>query len=138
MLMKPCPMCGKLYQYGKLYCPDCMPVYEARKAEHFKQASKRYDDKRKDSRETRFYKSKQWQRLAAATVMSKGYKCERCGKYANQVHHKVRITTKEGWCMRFEPSNLELLCLECHNAEHGRFQKRRSTLTPGGGSKSMS
>lgn len=148
MLMKPCPKCGKLYQYGKPYCPECMPIYEARRAERSKQSRKRYDENRKDDREVKFWKSGRWRKLAQATAGARGYKCERCGatigersdKCKNckrdhkcehcgvllyQVHHKVDIHTEEGWHRRFDPSNLELLCMDCHNAEHGRFQKRK-------------
>lgn len=124
MLMKPCTMCGKLYQYGKPYCPDCMPKYEQRKAEQFKNAAKKYDKSRKGTREYSFYRSKQWKTLSAATAMSRQYKCERCGAYANQVHHKVEIKTKEGWSRRLDPSNLALLCVRCHNSEHGRFMRK--------------
>lgn len=136
MLLKKCPKCGKLYPYGKPYCADCMPVYEAAKAEYKAESAKRYDAARKDDRETKFYKSKRWRKLAAATVTARGYKCERCGAYANQVHHKVEIKTEAGWFRRFDPSNLELLCMRCHNAEHKRFQKNPAGLAPGGGSKS--
>ena len=125
MLLKPCPMCGKLYPYGKPYCSACMPKYEANKAKYKAENAKRYDEKRRGERETKFYKSKQWQRLASATVARRGYKCERCGNYATQVHHKIEIRTKEGWNRRFDVTNLEILCTSCHNKEHNRFLKKR-------------
>lgn len=121
MLTKPCPRCGKLYPYGKPYCPECMPKYEADKLRHKAENMKRYDAKRRCERVTKFYKSKRWQKLADATLRARGYKCERCGAYAEQVHHRVEIRTEEGWHKRFDPAGLELLCLRCHNAEHGRF-----------------
>ena len=132
MLTKPCPMCGKLYPYGKPYCAECMPKYEAKKIAYKAENDKRYDEKRRSDRETKFYKSKAWQKLASATIAHRGYKCERCGEYAEQVHHRIEIKTDEGWHKRFDPANLEILCLRCHNREHGRFGKS-SRVDPRGG-----
>ena len=125
MLMKPCPKCGTLYSYGKPYCPKCMPIYEANKVGYKAKNQKNYDEKRKDSRERKFYKSKKWQTLATATMARRGYKCERCGAWGRQVHHKIPIQTPEGWNRRFDPSNLELLCIRCHNIEHNRERPKR-------------
>lgn len=124
MIMKPCPMCKQLYPYGKPYCENCMPIYEANKAKYKAENAKRYDVKRRGERETKFYKSKAWQKLAAATLARRGYKCERCGDYATQVHHKKYISTDEGWQRRFDVTNLEILCHKCHNEEHKRFLRK--------------
>lgn len=53
-------------------------------------------------------------------MQSKHYICERCGKTAVICHHKRYISPKNinnpeitlNW------SNLEALCLDCHNKEH--------------------
>jgi len=123
MLLKKCPKCGKLYAYGKPYCPECMPKYEADKAKYKAENAKRYDQKRKGTREYKFYRSDAWKRTAFDTLRKRKYKCERCGEWAEQVHHIQPIKTPEGWERRFDPTNLEILCIRCHNAEHKRFQK---------------
>ena len=78
-----------------------------------------------------FYKSKAWQRTRAAYAKSVGGLCERClkaGRYNAGVivHHKVHLTpeliTKPEIALSFD--NLELLCRDCHGAEHGRVNKR--------------
>lgn len=71
---------------------------------------------------TAFYKSKEWRRVSAAYMASKFYICERCGKPAQICHHKTWLNgsnvSDPNVALSFD--NLEALCLECHNAEHGR------------------
>ena len=71
-----------------------------------------------------FYKSKAWLRVSAAYMSSKSYICERCGKPAVICHHKTWLNAENvhdpAVALSFD--NLEALCLECHNAEHGRKQ----------------
>lgn len=69
----------------------------------------------------RFYKSKAWEQCRLAFVSSKFGLCERCYRPGNIVHHKIYLTPYNindpeitlGW------DNLELLCQDCHNKEHG-------------------
>ena len=54
-------------------------------------------------------------------MSSKNYVCERCGKPAVICHHKrwlndVNVNDPK---IALSFDNLEALCLECHNAEHG-------------------
>ena len=76
--------------------------------------SKGYDN-------TAFYKSKAWRRVSAAYMASKCYICERCGKPATICHHKTWLNGSNvndpNIALSFD--NLEALCIECHNAEHG-------------------
>ncbi len=73
-----------------------------------------------------FYKSKQW--FIARTVKTQNAKgrCERCGKIGEEVHHKIPLTVDNvsDALISLNQENLELLCRECHNNEHGRFQKK--------------
>lgn len=72
-----------------------------------------------------FYKSKQWERARALKVASCKGLCERClqrgiisaGKV---VHHKVYLTPEniQRPEISLNPAMLELLCQDCHNAEH--------------------
>ena len=83
-----------------------------------------------------FYQSNRWRKCAKAFAESKLYVCERChnqfprhdGKRQRWiVHHKIPLTPENitddniayGW------DNLQLLCIECHNAVHGRTPSRR-------------
>lgn len=78
-----------------------------------------------------FYSSEAWNRCRAAYKKSVGGLCENCLKHGfivpgEIVHHKVHLTpanietpeTALSW------ENLELLCRECHAAEHGKKRKR--------------
>ena len=68
-----------------------------------------------------FYTSQKWRRVATAYMSSKSYICERCGAPAVICHHKQWLDDKTvhdpSIALSFD--NLEALCIECHNAEHG-------------------
>ena len=127
MLLKSCGRCGKLIPYGISYCSICRPIVEAereaRRLESKRESDRRYN-KTRDPKYVRFYNSVQWRTLSAKYTQDKGYKCERCGKFATQVHHKQAIQTPQGWDRRLDYTNLELLCTQCHmhrrcrNAHH--------------------
>ena len=73
-----------------------------------------------------FYSSEAWKRCRKA-YREKVILCERCLKRGlavpgTQVHHKVRITADnmDNPAVTLNWDNLELLCDDCHKAEHGR------------------
>ena len=111
MLLKSCGRCGKLIPYGLTYCSTCRPIVEAereaRRLESKRESDRRYN-KTRDPKYVRFYNSVQWRTLSAKYTQDKGYRCERCGKFATQVHHKQAIQTPQGWDRRLDYTNLEL------------------------------
>ena len=131
MLLKACNRCGILIPYGTPYCGGCTPIVEAereaRLAELRKENNKRYN-KTRDPKYVRFYNGIEWRTLSARYTMDKGYRCERCKEIATQVHHKKPIQTPDGWELRLDYNNLELLCTKCHNDEHERFKKRKKYI----------
>ena len=68
----------------------------------------------------RFYQSKDWKECRRAYNNSKFNLCERCGNPGLITHHKVVLTKEnvEDARVALAWENLELLCLDCHNAEH--------------------
>ena len=132
MLLKSCGRCGKLIPYGITYCSECRPIVEAEREarreaknlEYKRESNKRYNKKR-DPKYIRFYNTVEWRTLRAKYTQDKGYKCEQCGKFATQVHHKQAIQTPQGWDRRLDYNNLELLCTQCHNDRHNRFKKKK-------------
>lgn len=127
MLLKGCPRCGNLIPYGATYCEACKPIVEAQRAAYIeasKKASNKRYNKTRDPKYTQFYNSKEWRILSAKYTQDKGYKCELCGKIATEVHHRKPIQTDQGWTMRLDYNNLELLCVDCHNKRHNRFRRR--------------
>lgn len=54
-------------------------------------------------------------------MSSKAYICERCGKPATICHHKTYLNESNVHDpeIALNPANLEALCIDCHNAEHG-------------------
>ena len=80
-----------------------------------------------------FYKSQAWKKCRAAYARSRGGLCERClskGIYTpgEIVHHKVHLTPDniDDPTVTLDWNNLELVCRECHAAEHDRRQRRWS------------
>lgn len=72
-----------------------------------------------------FYRSKRWQRCRAGYVASVGGLCERCLKRGlivpgDEVHHRTRLTPDNltDPAIAYAWDNLELLCRDCHKAEH--------------------
>jgi len=68
-----------------------------------------------------FYKSKAWESTQAAYMASQHYVCERCGNVARVVHHRTYINPKNinDPNIILDWANLEALCMDCHNKEHG-------------------
>lgn len=127
MLLKECKRCGALIPYGAVYCTECKPIVEAYRAAQREASIKAYNkryNKTRDPKYTRFYNSQAWRALSQRYTQDKGYKCEVCGKIATEVHHKQAIQTEQGWIRRLDYDNLELLCVDCHNKRHKRFERR--------------
>lgn len=87
----------------------------------------------------RFYGSEAWKRTREAYKRSVGGLCERClkkGLYnpAEIVHHKTHISEEniDDPTITLSFGNLEALCRECHEEEHGgenREARRKWTDT---------
>ena len=85
-----------------------------------------------------FYKTAAWKRCRAAYIKSVGGLCERCLAQGiitpgYIVHHKKYIdlanVTDPNITLSFD--NLEYLCLDCHNKEHFKSNKRYSVAADG-------
>nr|DAI76757.1 MAG TPA: HNH endonuclease [Caudoviricetes sp.] len=78
----------------------------------------------------RFYTSAEWERLAAKARDQQHNECQRCkanGFYSpcEAVHHIKYVKRRPD--LALDIGNLECLCRECHETEHGRNSK---PLTP--------
>lgn len=128
MIIKKCARCGKLTPYGARWCEVCKPICEAeeeqRRQERQKARQRKADQARKDDPVRAFYRSKEWRTLSAAYLQSRRWRCERCGRVAECVHHKKYIKSPGGWDVRLEWGNLEALCSRCHAEEHERSRGR--------------
>ncbi|OON87798.1 HNH endonuclease [Pyramidobacter sp. C12-8] len=124
----PCPHpgCGALVEAGHKYCPLHESEHPIRRSEY----DKKYDAKRPESH--RFYHTARWQRLRNAYIR-KHPLCEECMRngriaVAKVVDHIVEI--KDGGPTT-QWSNLQSLCMACHNAKtlkekENRERKRHS------------
>lgn len=67
-----------------------------------------------------FYKSKEWAQVRSFVLMRDKYKCQKCGKPAQEVHHKEHLTPDNIYdpTINLNPDNLVSLCKDCHFEEH--------------------
>lgn len=81
-----------------------------------------------------FYKSKAWLVARTIKINATQGKCERCGAFGEEVHHKIRLTVLNVHesNVSLNQDNLELLCKECHNKEHNRFDKSKNVFDSDG------
>lgn len=127
MLLKQCNKCGKPCAYPASYCPKCLPgVLEGRaiREAEAKARGDRLYNSRRDPKYKQFYRSKQWRMLSSRYMQDRGWMCEECRGLAVEVHHMQPIQTPEGWERRFDVTNLKAVCVDCHNKEHKRFQRK--------------
>ena len=75
----------------------------------------------------KFYGSQRWKKTRDAYFQSKNGLCERCLKCGviragEFVHHKIHLdsVTVEDPGIALDWNNLEVLCRNCHAAEHGK------------------
>jgi 5-methylcytosine-specific restriction endonuclease McrA len=71
----------------------------------------------------RFYRSAAWQQARLIKITSANGRCEKCGGVGEEVHHIIHVTPSnvEDLKVTLNQDNLILLCKDCHNKEHGRF-----------------
>lgn len=67
-----------------------------------------------------FYKSKEWEKVRQFVLMRDKYKCQKCGRPAQEVHHIIHLSPENVWdvSITLNPDNLVSLCRDDHFAEH--------------------
>lgn len=134
MLLRLCPRCRRPTSARSGYCPQCRPIAEREREETRAAGARRYNAKR-DKKLEAFYKTAAWRALSPALLSEREYKCELrhegCTKLAVEVHHVKPLDTPEGWTRRLDPTNCKIVCLNCHNFAHKRFQKRGGSYPRG-------
>jgi 5-methylcytosine-specific restriction endonuclease McrA len=67
-----------------------------------------------------FYHSKAWKQCRLSYIASVHGLCERCEAGGKIVHHKIYLNEENihDPAITLSHDNLELLCQDCHNAEH--------------------
>ena len=75
----------------------------------------------------RFYRSDTWKIARAIKIANACGVCEECGAIGTEVHHIAHLTPENVTdpSVATNQENLKLLCNECHNKAHGRFEGRR-------------
>lgn len=145
LVFKKCTKCGKLKPVGNgsrlcFECSESEKAARVRKRDYKQEYQRRIETE--DPKYKRFYKSKQWRMTSLGysvgakhkcemdhgrnCKLTGGEKCEKCLGIGTDVHHIEPIKTPEGWKRRFDESNLELLCVCCHNCRHPekKFHKK--------------
>jgi len=82
---------------------------------------------RQDALIHKFYRSSDWKIARAIKIASASGMCEECGNVGTEVHHITHLTPENVLdpSVSVNQANLKLLCNECHNKVHGRFEGKR-------------
>lgn len=67
-----------------------------------------------------FYNSKEWQTVRSYCMIRDRYKCQICGKPAEEVHHIKHLTPSNimNNTVSLNPDNLISICRDCHFKQH--------------------
>ena len=78
------------------------------------------------SKYKKYLNSDSWKELKIDLLVSRGCKCEKCGKNQKpqylQVHHKTYKNI-----FQENPEDLILVCGKCHMKEHGLIKEKKKT-----------
>lgn len=74
-----------------------------------------------------FYHSSKWIKTSKAYALSRHYICELCGGQGKLVHHKIHLNESNinDLNISLAWSNLQYLCIECHNGVHGKVADKK-------------
>ena len=62
------------------------------------------------------YATREWALLRLSKLRAENWRCEQCGKYAREVHHRVPL---HAGGPAFPPHDgLRVLCMLCHHGAH--------------------
>ena len=80
-----------------------------------------------------FYSSTLWVKTRGYILKRDRYVCQRCGRPATVVHHKVHLTKDniKNKNISLGPANLESLCDDCHRIEHEEVKWVKSAFRSG-------
>lgn len=81
-----------------------------------------------------FYNSAAWLKTSKAFAKSKMFLCECCNRPGDLVHHKVWLTPMNinDPYVTLHWSNLQYVCIECHNRIHGEQDTRQMQFDANG------
>ena len=68
------------------------------------------------------YSAPRWRALRLEVLRGFGWRCQRCNRFADEVHHLVRLA--DGGAA-FDKDNLQAVCRRCHLDEHLDPDERR-------------
>lgn len=83
----------------------------------------------------KFYKGSRWRKLRQQVLQEQNYECQECKRQGRvtladpEKHKSLDIDHIEELSVRpdlaYEITNLQILCIPCHNAKHGRWKKKK-------------
>lgn len=119
MALKKTCLCGKIIDYSLKCCEEC----ESKKKDRHKQ----YDDKRKDDKNWKFYKTPAWLSLRERVLRDYNY-LDLWEYYMNGVivaantsHHVIEL--RDDWSKRLDFKNQFPLSQEGHSYIHKLYEK---------------
>lgn len=74
-----------------------------------------------------FYRSTDWRKLVSSIIKARGRRCEACGFADARLIGDHIVERKDGGA-ELDPSNVQLLCLPCHNKKTAKEKAKRMVL----------
>ncbi|MFD2671826.1 HNH endonuclease [Marinicrinis sediminis] len=114
--------CNSLINVGDKYCDKHKDQGQIDKRER----NRHYDKYQRDQKSKQFYNSKEWKLLREKIKLKFNGLCLKClenkkikvGVIADHI-----IPIKVDWSLRLVESNIDFLCVECHNAKTAEDKK---------------
>lgn len=111
--LKPCNYSGCDQLTDEVYCKDHKIIKDA-----IRQETHSFYNRHRSKDDTDFYKSKEWKKTSNLIKIRDLGLCQQCKRegrttFADMVHHKIPLQKR--WDLRLDWSNLESLCIDCHN-----------------------
>lgn len=106
---------------NKRICNKCNKIVDNKHNCRDKTAEKIYNKVNRPFEE--FYQSYAWRKKREQILKRDAGLCQECSRnglttYGNIVHHIIEV--KEDYSLRLVDDNLEVICANCHNKEHGK------------------
>lgn len=115
--------CSLLIDHSERYCDKHKDQERIDKAER----NRYYDQYKRDQRSKQFYNSKEWEALRERVKAKFNGLCSNClkdKKLKSGVIADHIVPIKVDWSLRLVESNIDFLCIECHNTKTAEDNRR--------------
>jgi len=122
---KPCRKMGCSQLTRESYCESHQNLT--------KEIKRIYDSEQRDPKHKTFYNSEVWKKVRRLALVRDNHCCVKCreeGKVVRASHVDHIQELQDSWELRAEITNLQALCVPCHNKKTADEKKKRAKNHP--------